>query len=76
MLAALRFAYPKQVERQRHILFDRQIGQNMKGLEDKADGTPAQQRYRIIVQGGEVDALEQHAAAVGSIESGQQVEQR
>src|ERR1700689_1640744 len=75
-LAALGFADAEQIERQRDILFDREIRQNMKGLKHKADGAPAQQRYLVIAQGSEVDALEQHAAAVGSIESGQQIEQR
>ena len=66
----------EHAQRQRDILLDREVRQNMKGLKDKADHAAPQQCGRVVIQGSEVDALEQHAAAIGSIESGQQIEQR
>ena len=48
----------------------------MKGLKHEADGAAAQQRDGVVVQSREIHAVEQHAAGVGAIEAGQQIEQR
>jgi len=74
--AALGFSDAQQVQGKRYILLDRQIGQNMEGLEDKADGTAPQQRRGVVVQRGKIDAFENHASAIGCIEARQQIEQR
>jgi len=41
-----------------------------------ADGTAPQQRRGVIVQGGQIDAFENHATAIGCIEAREQIEQR
>jgi hypothetical protein len=74
--AALGFSDSQQVQGKRYILFDRQVGQNMKGLEDKANGTAPQQRRGVIVQCRKIDAFENHSPAIGRIETRQEIEQR
>jgi hypothetical protein len=72
-LAALRFDDRQQIERQRDILRDAQVRQYMECLEDKSDRASTQQGDGVIVQCREVDAIEQHTAAIGFIEAGQQM---
>ena len=49
--AALGFGHAQQIQGQRDILLDREVGQHVKGLEDEADGAAAQQGRGVIVQG-------------------------
>src|ERR1700722_17129067 len=48
----------------------------MKGLKDEPDGPAPQQGDGVIVQGGQIRAVEQHSPRIRPIESRQQIEQR
>src|ERR1700679_2919957 len=48
----------------------------MKGLKDEPNGPAPQQGDGVIVQGGQIHAVEQHATRIRPIESRQQIEQR
>src|SRR5580658_4756366 len=48
----------------------------MEGLKDEPDGTAPQESDRIIVQGRQIDAVEQHSSRIRLIEAREQVEQR
>jgi hypothetical protein len=73
---ALGARHLQQIQRQRHVLQRRQVGQHVKRLEDKADMGASQPRQCIIVERCKIGRIEQHAPAVGTIESGDDVEQR
>ncbi len=62
--AALGFRHSQQIEGQGDIFLDAEIGQYMKGLKDEPDRPAPQQGDGVIVQGRQIDALEQHAARV------------
>src|SRR5438132_3465841 len=48
----------------------------MEGLEDEADVAPAPERERVVVGGVENNTAEPHAAAIGAVEPGDEVQQR
>ena len=64
-----------QCQRQRYILYERQIGQNMEGLEDKADLLSTKAGARALVKRAKFDTVNHDAARVGFVEPGQDVEQ-
>ena len=66
----------QQQQRQAHVLRHVQVRQHVKGLEHEAELFAAQQRPRVVVQGGQVNAVHPHAARLPHVESGHAIEQR
>ena len=66
----------EQLQRQRDVLQQRQLRQQVEGLEHEADAPAPQRGERVVAKRGEVDAVEQYAAAVGPVEPCHHVEQR
>ena len=66
----------REIERQAHVLRDREMRQQVKSLEHEAHALAAQQRARGVIERGEVDAVEHDRARVRHVESRDQVEQR
>ncbi len=61
-------------EREGDVLLDRQVRDEVEGLEDHADGAPPQRRQCGLVRGSDVDPGDAHAALVGTVDRGDQVE--
>jgi hypothetical protein len=62
-------------ERQRDVLLEREFGQEVVPLEDEADSPPADRCQAVVVEGGKVGALEQHAASGGPGDAADHVKQ-
>ena len=65
-----------QGERQRDVLCDVEVRQDVKGLEDEPHPAPAQLGERIVVEPRELDPVERDRAGVRAIEPGHEVEKR
>ena len=65
-----------QFIRQQNIFFGRQRGQQMVGLKNEADFAAAQQRHAVLVQAGDVLAIQNDLAGGGRVEAGQKSQQR
>ena len=66
------------VQQQRHgdVLRERQMRQDVEGLEHEAELLPAQARGGVVGEARDGCAVDQDVAAVGAFESGDQVEER
>jgi len=71
----VRRADAEQFERQRHVLADVEVGQHVECLKHESDRTPPQQRHRVVTKRRQIDAFEDDAAAIGAVQSGEQIEQ-
>ena len=60
----------------RDVLRDRQIRQNVERLEDEAHAVAPKRGQRIVVERGELDAVDRDRARVGAVEPGHEIEQR
>src|SRR5262249_15245972 len=69
-------AAAEQLEREKHVLLDRQGGDQVEELEDEADPPPAQQGALAFGEAAELGAVETDLAAVGGLDAGDQIEQR
>ena len=56
---------PQQLQRQRDVLRDGEVGQHVEGLEHEAHLRAAQQRGRVVVERAEVDVVEHDAPESG-----------
>ena len=65
-----------QLERDRDVLESGERGDQVVGLEHKPDFAPAQQRHFVLAKVRDVFAIQQHLAAGGRIETGQQSKER
>jgi hypothetical protein len=59
-----------------HVLQHREFGEQEVELEDVAQQARAQLGPAIVVEGADVDALEQHLAGAGAVEGAEEVEER
>ena len=73
---ALLFSRPGEEERQRHVFLGRELGKKMMELEHESHARAAHGRARGRRERGPVRAVERHAARVGHVEPGEEVEQR
>ena len=71
-----RVAYVQQCERQRDVLGDRKIWQHVKRLEHETHALAAKRRSRVVVERGDVDAVDDNATGIDQLEPGDDVEQR
>src|SRR5699024_7765216 len=51
-------------------------GHQAEGLEDERDPVAAQERLAVVVEPGDVDVVDVHAAPVGAVEAADEIEQR
>ena len=58
-----------------HILYSRELGQELVKLEDEADMTIAEGRELLLLVDRHVDAIEEHAAAIGAVEGADDLQQ-
>src|SRR5204863_232345 len=65
-----------ELERQQQILLDGEQRDEVEELEDEADVPPAEARARLLVERGEVGAVDAHAARRRPVDAGDHVEQR
>ena len=65
-----------QPQRQGDILAHRQMRQDMKSLKDKAEFVAPQTGQGVLIQPGVSDTVQDKPTAVGSIQTGNQIEQR
>ena len=65
-----------QFERYHHVLHCRERGEQLKVLEDEADGFVANTRAPVLIERAEVNACEMNRARGRLIESGAEAEQR
>src|SRR4029077_7039260 len=68
-------ALTSQVEWQGHVLPCRPRGNQLRGLKNEADGSAAQVGELILLETGDVCAVEQDLAGGGRIQAGEQAEQ-
>jgi len=66
----------QQLERHQHVLESGEGGQELKALEDEADALGAQGGAAILVERIQRHTVEAHAAFAGSVEAGEQAQQR
>ena len=69
-------SHADQCKRQRDVLRGRQVGQHVKCLEDEAHAFAAKLGQRVVVEVGEINAVDQDVAAVRPVETRDEVEQR
>ncbi len=73
--ACRRAALAAKLERYLHVLQRGERGNELKALEDEPNFLTAQSRPLVLGEAPEIDAVEDHGAVRGGIESGQQSEQ-
>src|SRR5438067_2240189 len=73
---APRIAPARQLQRQHHVLERRERRDQMEGLEHESDALRPQSRATVLVESGEILALEEHPSARRQVEPGEQREQR
>ena len=66
----------EQHQRQRNVLHDRQVRQDVESLEHEAELRSSQQRARGVFEPRDVGAFDLDSAGLRAVESGDQVEQR
>src|SRR5512142_1014301 len=64
-----------QFQRQHHVFFRGQRRQQVEGLEDESDQTPADRRARLLVDGLQGLPIKADASRAGNIQAGQESEQ-
>ena len=65
-----------QLERQQQVLLDGEQRDQVEELEDEADVAAPEARARVLVERGEIGAVDHHAARRRAVDAGDQVEQR
>jgi hypothetical protein len=65
-----------QLQRHRHVLERGERGDQVVGLEHEADAVPAQARQRVLVEAGDLHAVQHDGAGGGPVEPGDEPEQR
>jgi hypothetical protein len=73
--AAHRIGLPEELDREEDVLARRQIGQELKALEDEADLVPAEEGELILRQVLDRPAVDPHLAGGGAVEAGHQGEE-
>ena len=69
-------AVAHQFQRQQHVLFGSERGDQVIGLKNEADGAPAQHRQPVFLQARDLFAGQADAAGGGRVEPRQQAQQR